>query len=430
MNETLLFALLAVACALLLAVLVTTVLLLLRSGGEKERDRRQAERILSNTDARAEALRQDVFRQSEALRGSLTAALGEMRQSVDTQASRVQEIRFDVTKALSDSRDKADEAARLQTAAVTEAVARMQQSNEQKLEQMRVTVDEKLNATLNDRLTASFQTVSEQLRQVYSSLGEMREISGGITALNRVLAGVKTRGTWAEAQLETILDQIIPGMYEKNFRPAEGRDAVEFAVRIPAQDTGAPTFLPIDSKFPIEDYLRLCDAEDAADADAVKAARQALERRVLEEARTISKYVQPPLTTPFAVMYLGTDALYAEVVSSKAQLADRIHRDYRVMIAGPSTIAALLSTLAMGFRTAALNAKADEVMKLLSAAQVQYERFGDALTKAKRKLDEAGKSLDEASSRNDIIRKKLKNVGTIPLDEADGMLQLGQGPAE
>ena len=415
MQPTVVIILFCVVIVLLAAVLVLLFSLRRAAGGDVET------RVNRHTDEQLDRQRRDLFQQNEALRGSLAEALRDMRGGMDRLTARSSESQLQITNALNQTRERADAAARAQTAAVTEAVDRLQQSNAQKLEEMRKTVDEKLNATLNERLNASFQTVSQQLGQVYTSLGEMREISGGITALNRVLAGVKTRGTWAEAQLELILDQIIPGMYEKNYRPAEGRDAVEFAVRIPSADGGAPTYLPVDSKFPVEDYLRLCEAQDAGDADAVKAARRALAGSVLAEAKKISKYIVPPATTNFAVMYLATDALYAEVLASKEQLADRAHREYRVLIAGPSTVTALLSSLAMGFRTVALNEKADEVMKLLAAAQAQYDKFGEALERARRKLDEAGKSLDDASSRNEQIRKKLKGVGAVASDEADAL---------
>ena len=284
---------------------------------------------------------------------------------------------------------------------------------EKKLDEMRATVDEKLTGTLNKRLDASFQTVSEQLANVYRSLGEMQEMSGGITALNRVLSGVKTRGNWAETQLESLLEQIIPGMYVKNYAPTGGDEVVEFAVRIPAEGGGEPTYMPIDSKFPMEDYLRLCDASDAGDAEGVKAAKKALEARVLAQAREVRKYVCPPGTTPFAVLYLATDSLYAEVVSSKANLADRLHSELGILLAGPSTVTALLSSLAMGFRTLALNEKAGEVMKLLASAKAQYDKFEETLTSAQKSIDLAGRKLEEAQHRNSIIQKSLRSVESL-----------------
>lgn len=304
-----------------------------------------------------------------------------------------------------------------QTKALAEAIAVMQKGNEEKLEQMRKTVDEKLTETLNQRLNTSFRAVSDQLSNVYKSLGEMKELSAGVTAtvsgLNRTLTNVKTRGTWAEVQLGNLLEQIIPNMFEYNVQtnPAyNGR--VEFAVRIPNQENGSCIYLPIDSKFPLEDYARLTAAADNADTPAMEAARKALEARVREFGRDIKKYISLPHTTPFAVMYLATEGLYAEIISSKSGIAEKLQAD-GILLAGPSTIVALLNSLALGFRTIAINEKANEVWKILGTAKAQYDKFGDLLKKAKDKIEAAGKALDEADHRNDIIQKQLKGVETI-----------------
>lgn len=368
------------------------------------------------------ALRSEQTSSSEKLRASVTSALESMGTRIDSLSQRSSEGQISVISALSDMREKLDSTGRHQTEALTAAVERMQLSNEKKLDEMRVIVDEKLTSTLTTRLDSSFRSVSEQLSNVYRSLGEMKELSTGVTALNRIFTNVKTRGNWAEAQLEGILDQIIPGMYVKNYRSDEKRDVVEFAVIIPDSESEKKTYLPIDSKFPMEDYLRLCDAADSGDAEAVKLAKKALEARVLSEGKSISKYINPPHTTPFAVMYLATDSLYAEVISSKENIADRLHDEFGVLLAGPSTITALLSSLAMGFRTVALNQKANEVMDLLAAAKLQYDKFGLALEKARRKLDEASSSIDDAQKRNAIIVKKLKGVESIGADTADSVL--------
>lgn len=319
-----------------------------------------------------------------------------------------------------------------QTKIVSEAIARMQESNEKKLDQMRATVDEKLNSTLATRLDSSFKSVSDQLQNVYNSLGEMRNLSQGITtnvtSLNRVLTNVKTRGTWAEVQLGNILDQTIPNMYERNFAPAGGSEIVEFAVRIPSgEEGGKTTFLPIDSKFPMEDYVRLCDAADNADAQGVEAARKALESKILFESRKISKYINVPVTTPFAIMYLATEGLYAEIASSRSGLPERLQSECNVMIAGPTTITALLNSLALGFRAVAVNEKANEIRLLLAAAKVQYDKFGFVLEKAKRKIEDAGRSLDEAQDRNRIIQKNLKGIDEISSAAGDEILGISGG---
>ncbi|MBP9989073.1 MAG: DNA recombination protein RmuC, partial [Ruminococcus sp.] len=314
-----------------------------------------------------------------------------------------------------------------QAKVIDTAISKMQKSNKEKLDQMRQTVDEKLTNTLSTRLDASFKAVSEQLENLYKSLGKMKELSSGVTsnvtALNRVLTNVKARGTWAEIQLEGILDQTIPNMYVKNYSAVEGsRDVVEFAVKIPSgDDKGKITYLPIDSKFPMEDYRRVCEAADNADSTALIAARKALEDRVLQEAKTITKYINVPDTTPFAILYLATEGLYAEITPSSSGIVDKIQRE-NIMIAGPTTIIALLNSLSMGFKAVAINEKANEVRKLLAVTKVQYEKFGAVLEKAHKKIEEAGKSLSEAQNRNRIIQKKLKNIEEIDYEEADSVL--------
>lgn len=310
---------------------------------------------------------------------------------------------------------------------LTQAVEKMTEKNEKKLEEMRATVDEKLTSTLTTRLDSSFKTVSGQLEKLYTSLGEMKELSGGITqnvsSLNRVLTNVKARGTWAEYLLEGILDQTVPNMYIKNFKPEGLKDFVEFAVKLPSGDDSKKiTYLPIDSKFPMEDYARLCAAADSADAEAVAEARKALERRVLDEAKAVSKYISVPETTPFAIMYLATEGLYAEIASSKSGLFERIQNEFSVMIAGPTTITALLNSVAMGLRTMAVNEKANEIKDLLAAIKKQYDSFDTILVKVKKKISEADASLEEATRRNNIIQKKLKNIDAADSLTADNLL--------
>ncbi|MBR2893552.1 MAG: DNA recombination protein RmuC [Clostridia bacterium] len=306
----------------------------------------------------------------------------------------------------------------------------MRKGNEEKLEQMRLTVDEKLSETLTKRLDSSFKTVSEQLENVYKSLGEMKVLSTGVTenvtSLNRILTNVKARGTWAEVQLEGLLDQTIPGMFERNVmtNPAS-KNIVEFAVKIPSSDDkSAITYLPIDSKFPVESYIRLCDAADRGDTAAVESERKALESTVINQAKEIKKYINEPATTPFAIMYLATEGLYSEIISSKNAVAERCHNEFGVMVAGPSTITALLNSLSVGFKAMAINEKAKEVRVVLAAAKVQYDKFGVLLEKARKKIGEAGKSLDEAQSRNNIIQKKLKSVEEIDRTSAIEILGL------
>ena len=407
---------------ILLLIIIIIKLFSAKSTGSSAVTDEKLDNLRALTSESFSSLRRDTAASNESLRSAVTEQLSEVTKKMDSLSEKTSDGQLNTVRALSDMREKIDFSGRQQALSVTQAVEKLQLSNEQKLEQMRLTVDEKLTQTLSTRLDTSFRSVSEQLSNVYKSLGEMKELSSGVTALNRVFSNVKTRGNWAECQLEGILDRIIPGMYVKNYRSDESRDVVEFAVMIPDADSDRTTYLPIDSKFPMEDYLRLCDAADNGDTDGVKLAKKALEARVIAEAKEISKYINTPHTTPFAVLYLATDSLYAEVISSKENIADRLHNDFRILVAGPSTITALLSSLALGFRTIALNRKAGEVMDLLAAAKMQYDKFGIALEKAIKKIDEASSSIDDAQKRNSIIVKKLKGVEAISSDTADMML--------
>ncbi|MBQ7295309.1 MAG: DNA recombination protein RmuC [Clostridia bacterium] len=345
-------------------------------------------------------------------RKELTVQMGEMTKKIDKMNSDSYAFNMRMTEMISNN------------------LLEMRKGNEEKLEQMRVTVDEKLNETLTKRLDSSFKTVSEQLENVYKSLGEMKVLSSGVTenvtSLNRILTNVKARGTWAEVQLEGLLDQTIPGMFDRNVmtNPAS-KNIVEFAVKIPSSDDkSAITYLPIDSKFPVESYIRLCDAADRGDTAAVEAERKALESTIITQAKEIKKYINEPATTPFAIMYLATEGLYSEIISSKNGIAERCHNEFGVMVAGPSTITALLNSLSVGFKAMAINEKAKEVRVVLAAAKVQYDKFGVLLEKARKKIGEAGKSLDEAQSRNNIIQKKLKSVEEIDRTSAIEILGL------
>lgn len=317
---------------------------------------------------------------------------------------------------------------------LTLSVSKLQQSNEEKLDQMRQVVDEKLTATLTQRLDSSFKTVGDQLQNVYLSLGEMQRLASGVSDLQRVLTNVKARGTWAEVQLGNLLEQTLTAdQYARNVSPRNNGKMVEFAVKIPAREGDGTVWLPIDSKFPQEDYLRLSEAADRADKAAVDEAAKALERTVRAEAKTIHDlYIEVPVTTDFAILFLPTEGLYAEVLRCPGLVED-IQQTYRVMICGPTTITAFLNTLRMGFRTIALDKRAAEVWKVLGAAKTQYDNFETVLKKVRRKLEEAGNTLDEADRRNRVIKSKLKNVEALESSEAEQLLALDgvtEEPAE
>ena len=359
----------------------------------------------------------DAGHQTELLARQLQAQDNERRAQIERLEAAVQTLREDnyrqQVKLLELVQNQSDS----QTRRLGAFMAEMQKSNEQKLDQMRQTVDEKLTGTLNTRLNASFQTVSQQLESVYKSLGEMQKLSSGVTesvnGLNRVLTNVKSRGTWAEVQLGNILDQTVPGMYDTNVATnPKYNGRVEFAVRIPATDGSGHAWLPIDSKFPMEDYARLTAAAQAGDRQGMESAQKALEQRVRDEAKLVRQYISAPETTPFAVLYLATEGLYAQILGSRSGLAEKLQQQ-GILLAGPTTVTALLNALAMGFRTLAINRKATEVWQVLGAAKMQYEKFGDLLQKARKKVDEAGKVLDEADHRNHIIQKHLRRVETL-----------------
>ena len=311
---------------------------------------------------------------------------------------------------------------------LSEAVGKLQESNEKKLDQMRQTVDEKLTNTLTQRLDSSFKLVGEQLKDVHKSLGEMKELASDVSDLQRVLTNVKARGTWAEVQLGNILEQTLTSeQYECNVSPKNNGEVVEYAIKIPSRDdSGGHVWLPIDSKFPQEDYIRLCDAAEKADKADVENATKALERRIKDEASTISKlYINVPVTTDFAILFLPTEGLYAEILR-RPGLCEELQNKYRVMVCGPTTITAFLNTLRMGFRTIALDKRAAEVWKVLGAAKTQYDNFEMILAKVKKKIDEAGSTIESAQSRNRIILKNLKNVEQLESNEADDLLGINE----
>ena len=422
-----------IAAMLAVAIVLLIVLLIKQGKAGSGKAEEKIDNLASTLGAEFERSRRESSEAQRDMRAETAKSLGEMSEKLEKLRLENTGWQGRIEKSLAESLSAMQlnniEQNEKQSRALTEAVDKMRESNEKKLEQMRVTVDEKLTSTLSQRLDSSFKTVSDRLESVYKSLGEMKELSNGVTAnvttLNRVLTNVKARGTWAEIQLGSILDQTIPGMYETNFTCVpNSKEKVEFAVRIPSSDGEQTTYLPIDSKFPMEDYVRLCTAADSADAEALAAARKALESRVVNEARTISKYINVPLTTPFAIMYLATEGLYAAIASSRSGVPEKLRSEFNVMIAGPSTITALLNSLSLGFRAVAINEKANEVRLLLAAARVQYDKFGVVLRKARQKIDEAGKSLDEADKRNEIIRKKLGKAGELDGSSAADILGL------
>lgn len=340
-----------------------------------------------------------------------TNLAGQGRQEMSDS---IQTFRGSLTESLDKVKDK-----------VEERLASIQKDNGAKLDLMRETVDEKLHATLEKRLGESFKIVSDRLEQVHQGLGEMQTLASEVGNLRKVMTNVKTRGTWGEYQLENLLEELLtPEQFERNFSPKPGsRESVEFAIRFPGRGgKNDAVWIPVDSKFPLEDYQRLVQAEEEGDRESVQKARSQLESRVKHEARSIrDKYLNPPRTTEFGIMYLPVESLYAEVLRIPG-LLETLQRDYRVTLCGPSNMAAFLNSLQMGFRTLAIEKRSSEVWNLLAAVKTEFGRFGDILDKTRQKLDASSKELEKAASKSRTIERKLGKVQEMPITQDKSIL--------
>lgn len=309
---------------------------------------------------------------------------------------------------------------------VEERLRLLQEENTRKLDQMRELVDKELHATLEKRLGESFKLVSERLEQVHKGLGEMQALASSVGDLKKVLSNVKTRGILGEIQLGAILEQILtPEQYVKNFAPKKNSDRVEFAIKLPAKDdSGGYVYLPIDAKFHEADYQRLIDAYETGDHTMIEEAAKQLEIKIKNSARDIKdKYLNPPLTTDFAIMFLPVEGLYAEVLR-RPKLFETLQNEYRVTVTGPTTLAAFLNSLQMGFRTLAIEKRSSEIWELLGAVKTEFGKFGDLLEKTHKKLLEASNTIEDAARKTRSIQQKLKNVQQIPVERAQELLSL------
>lgn len=378
-------------------------------------------RTRGETHAAAAALRQEVTGTVSALTGTLGAAV---TAHGTTQRQDLEAIRAQVEKLTASNEARIDAVQRT----VDERLREIQATNTRELQEMRVTVDEKLQGTLTQRLGESFALVTERLEQVHKGLGEMQTLANGVGDLKKVLSNVKARGGWGEVQLETLLEQMLsPEQYERNVVTREmSRESVEFAVKFPGKGD-VPLLLPLDAKFPIEDYQQLLEAVDRGEAEAVEAAGRRLDAAVRNAAKTIrEKYINPPVTTDFAIMFLPTEGLYAEVLR-RPGLAEQIQRECCVLIAGPTTLTAILSSLQMGFRTLAIEKRSSEVWRLLEAVKTEFTKFGGVIDKVNRNLETARNQMDALATRTRVVSRKLKDVGELP--EADAKLLLKLAPA-
>ena len=430
--------LLIIATLLLVGAVLMLALLLRRPSGtdlspvmtwletlvkSQERTERAVREEISNS-------RKEAGDQARGLREELDSTLKNFRDSLQMQMTDLtgsQKQHFDSFAAqLATLVEKLEKKSDELRASLEGKVAQMQADNAVKLEEMRRTVDEKLQGTLDKRLGDSFKLVSERLELVHKGLGEMQTLASGVGDLKRVLTNVKTRGTWGEIQLGNLLEEILtPDQFARNVQTKPtGRETVEFALKLPGRDEqdGKFVWLPMDAKFPKEDYERLVDAAERGDGPGVDQAGRDLENRVRSQAREIrDKYISPPHTTDFGLLYLPTEGLYAEVLR-RPGLVDTLQREHRVVVVGPTTLAALLNSLQMGFRTLAIQKRSSEVWRVLGAVKTEFGKFGDVLDKVKKKLDETGSSLEEAAFRSRQLEKKLKKVEALPAAESSALL--------
>jgi len=387
--------------------------------------------IQNDSAGRLEGVRQDSLLSSKTLKeemsltmkhftDTLTALIGEMGR---VQGERLSAFGERLEKLTSSNEAKLDGL----KAAVEERLRCIQEDNAKQLESMRATVDEKLQGTLEKRLGESFKQVSDRLEQVYKGLGEMQALATGVGDLKKVLTNVKTRGTWGEVQLWAMLEQVLnPDQYDVNVATKGGAERVEFAIRLPGRgaDPDDVVWLPIDAKFPVEDWQRLVEAQERSDAEGAEAASKGLENRIKQCAWDIcEKYLNPPATTDFGILFLPIEGLFAEVIR-RPGLAEFVQRECKVVIAGPTTIWSILNSLQMGFRTLAIEKRSSEVWDLLGAVKTEWTKYGDVLAKVQKKLHEASNTIDQAQTRTRAIGRKLKDVQELPADEARALLRV------
>jgi DNA recombination protein RmuC len=410
MTETLI----VLAVALLLAALALLVVLLVRP----------ARVDLAEVEARLAAIEAGHAQVERALRDEMaqgrTESIGQgraLREEVGGAVARLGGSLTSQLGAFSESNERRMDALRQ---SVDERLRVLQEDNAARLEQMRVTVDERLQGTLEARLGESFRVVSERLEQVHRGLGEMQALAAGVGDLKKVLTNVKTRGTWGEVQLGTLLEQVLaPAQYDANVATKAGSaDRVEFAIKLPGRDqSDSSVWLPIDAKFPQENYQRLLEASDRGDADAVESAAKELDAFIKVAARDIrDKYLDPPGTTDFGILFLPTEGLYAEVLR-RPGLADLVQRDMRVVLAGPTTLWAVLNSLQMGFRTLAIERRSGEVWAVLGTVKTQFAKFGDIVSAVQKKLQEATNKMDSIARQSRTIERKLRVVQELPAGE-------------
>ncbi len=399
------------------AGIVALIFVLARRGDGTESELARRLEMFDYAQERGEKMFRDEFSRSReesagAARAQREELAGALKNVSDTTLKSLTEI----SGMLRDQLDQVTGQARRLTDNVDSRLKELREENTQQIEKMRATVDEKLQGTLEKRLGESFKLVSERLERVHQGLGAMQQLASDVGGLQRVLTNVKTRGGWGEVQLGNLLEQVLTKeQFARNVKTKEGSgEMVDFAVRLPGDENGAPVWLPIDAKFPIEDYQRLTMAQESSDALATEEAMKNLEMALRKSAKDIcGKYINPPRTTDFALMFLPTEGLYAEAIR-RVGLVEQVQRDSRVIFAGPTTLAALLNSLQMGFRTLAIQKRSSEVWNLLAAVKTEFGKFGGVLDGVKKKLQEASNKIDEVDQRSRVLNKKLRDVEESP----------------
>ena len=407
-----------------MAVLFAVAMFLMRRMSTKPQVPNEFVLLEEKMDRLGKELRYDIMEASRNDRQELSQSLAQFQQTLTEQLALMQANMNSQLLALGEGNTRRMAEVR---ETLDQQLQHMQQTNVAKLDEMRQTVDEKLQSTLEARLSESFKQVAERLEQVHNGLGEMKNLAQGVGDLQRVLNNVKTRGIFGEVQLEALLEQVLTiEQYSKQVETKpRSNQRVDFAIKLPGRtDDGVSVWLPIDAKFPREDYERLLDAQDRADVAGAEAAAKAMEVRIRQEAKSIAEsYLAPPHTTDFAILFLPVEGLYAEVLR-RPGLMDLLQRDYRVTLAGPTTLLAILNSLHMGFRTLALEKQASEVWKVLGAVKTEFDRYGEWVAKVREQVQKAADTLDRADTRSKQMRRVLKGVEALPEAEALARLPL------
>jgi DNA recombination protein RmuC len=407
-----------------MAVLFAAAMFLMRRMSAKPEQPNELVQLEEKMDRLGKELRYDIMEASRNDRQELSQSLAQFQQTLTEQLALMQANMNSQLLALGEGNTRRMAEVR---ETLDQQLQHMQQTNVAKLDEMRQTVDEKLQSTLEARLSESFKQVAERLEQVHNGLGEMKNLAQGVGDLQRVLNNVKTRGIFGEVQLEALLEQVLTiEQYSKQVETKpRSNQRVDFAIKLPGRsDDGVSVWLPIDAKFPREDYERLLDAQDRADVVGAEAAAKAMEVRIRQEAKSIAEsYLAPPHTTDFAILFLPVEGLYAEVLR-RPGLMDLLQRDYRVTLAGPTTLLAILNSLHMGFRTLALEKQASEVWKVLGAVKTEFDRYGEWVAKVREQVQKAADTLDRADTRSKQMRRVLKGVEALPEAEALARLPL------